>query len=384
MSDELEGSEPSLRDTISNVVSDMKSDTPAPSPADTGAGESSSSSSSAASDRDDKGRYLSSPTKPAPKPRPVVSTKPTLGAPASKVDPRAPASGTDGQPAKGQVQAAKGPQSWALDARERWGELPAEVQREVLRVDKEVRQAFQQTAQVRQEADGLRQRDQAWGQLLSPHMQMIQAQGGNPMQVVQNYLQTGAVLHSGAPGQKAALVADIIRNFGISVEGVAAALDGQPAPQGQGYQQQPQIDPRAIAQQVQQQVMQSFEQQRSHALNERTTREVEDWRSDKEFLDVPGFVNFQAALLTAAAEAGQPLDLDQAYELAKNGHPEVAAIMKQRSEKESVANANASTQRARAASTSIRSQPAGITAQAPSESLHDDVRNAISRLRAQR
>jgi len=292
-----------------------------------------------------------------PKPSTRTGSKP---AQATAISPGQKASGAQAgvappdQPAAPQLKA---PQSWKPAARETWASLPPAAQAEVLRREKEVAQALN-------EAAPLRQRDAAWNQVISPHLQMIQAQGGNPLQVVGNYLQTGAILHAGAPGAKAELVANIIRNFGIPIDALAAALDGQPVPQGQAPQQsqpRPQDfrDPRLDAMLA----------QREQELATQSQSSVEEFLSTAEFGEDEALRHTMADILEAVARRKSTISLEDAYNAAIRALPEHRAVLEQREAAEQAKAKLASTQRTRAAASSVRGQPAASGTAQPKSRL---------------
>ena len=71
-------------------------------------------------------------------------------------------------------------------------------------------------------------------QVIAPYQHILQAEGAEPLRAVANLLQTAAALRTSPPGQRAALVADMVRTFGIDVEmldqALAARLNGRQAP----------------------------------------------------------------------------------------------------------------------------------------------------------
>ena len=296
--------------------------------------------------RDEKGKFL-------PKAK-VVTPKPSAGAPAPKGQQAA----KDGGPVvttKPVVPSERAPQSWSATEREAWASLPPAAKAAVARREKEIATALN-------EAAPLRQRDAAWSQVLTPHLPMIQSMGRNPLQVVHEHLQTGAMLRNGTPGERAKVIADIIQTFGGDLDLINAHLSGQPAQQ----QQQPQahMDARAIAEQVRREVLEGIQKERGQAAYHRSAQEVEDFASQAPefFEDVR---QDMADMMELAARRGIELSLEDAYNRAVKVHPEVSRALQQREEARQANARIASTQQSRAASSSLRSTPAGPSSGGP-------------------
>lgn len=260
----------------------------------------------------------------------------------------------------------KAPQSWKPLAREKWASLPAEVREEVDRREREIATALSQSAPTRKLGE-------AFQATLQPYMPLIQQQGGDPLRVVGSLLQTVAQLQTAPAQHKAQLVAGIIRQYGVPIEALAAAIDGQPMPAGQGAApaQPAHMDPDAITQQV----MQRLQAQQAEAAAAKAREDAEAFAKDAEFLDgldessgmakAGGVRWLMGQYIQAAAAEGRRLSLQQAYDYACQVHPEVSQVLQQRKAAEAAKAAQASTQRARAASVSVRPQPAGVTAPQP-------------------
>lgn len=251
----------------------------------------------------------------------------------------------------------KPPQSWKPEAREHFAKAPPQVQAEVIRREREVQAALQETAGVRRFAETFAQRTAPLRQL-----------GVDPMQGLEGYVRATHTLSVGQPQEKAALVADIIRKAGVPVEALAAALDA-PVPQA------PAVDPQAIAQQVRQSLLQEFQAQQQERLARQADAEVATWAERFEFLD--DVRDTMSDLMLAAAQGGRKMSEDQAYKLACSMDERISGILQQRQEAERAKAVNASTQRARAAASSVKHQPATATVEGDEpETVFDAVKAA--------
>lgn len=257
--------------------------------------------------------------------------------------------------AEGQPPSPKAPQSWKPHAREKWATLPPEVQAEAVRVDREARTALEQASKARAGWD-------AFTRAVSPYQAMLAADGADPIQAVGSLLQTAAQLRTAPPPQRAQLVADIVRTYGVDISLLDAALAGQPAQNGQAQQQAAYRDPRVDGLLAQ---LQQAESHRAQSLHQTASTDIETFAGGAEFFD--DVRADMADLMEMAAKRGVTMTLEDAYNRAIQVHPEVSKVVTQRREAEA-ANANqASTQRSRAASVSVRTRPAGpATAQSPS------------------
>jgi hypothetical protein len=332
-------------------------------------------------DRDNHGRFAPKTVKPtAPA---VAGAKVTTPKALKEVRPTA-GLGTQAAPAPvpqaSAPTALKAPQSWKPEAREKWNALPPEVQQDVMRREREVSVALQ-------EATESRRFRQDFHQVLTPFEGMIRAEQAargeqyNPIRTVHSLLQTAAALRHASPRDKGQLFARLINDFGGDLEHINAALQGAPAAQGQ----QPSaahFDPQALARQVEQSVVTRFQQQREQQVRQRSAQELAEFAETAEFFnDVKPYMR---SVLNAAAEGGVddglPTTLKEAYDLACRLHPRISKVLQQREAAEAANATAASTQRARAASSSVRSQPAGAPSAPQPASLRGQLEANLAKL----
>lgn len=316
------------------------------------------------------GKFLPRGTAPTPATtqKPVVTP---LGAPAQAAG--APEAPTPTEPQKPTVPAAKAPQSWRPEVREKWAALPPEVQAEVARIDREVRQTMQTAAEARKGWDSFRE-------VVGPYEALIRAEGGEPLKAVGSLLQTAAALRTAPPAMKAKLVANIIQQYGVPVDVLDAALSGQ-APAAPTPGAAPQLDPEALLQQAEQRVFQRIQGQQQQVLTQRAQAEAAAFINggEAEFIDEESggvrIRDLMANFLDAAGRSGVRLTLKDAYERACSLHPEVSKVLEQRKAAQTATATQAATQRARDAASSVRSRPAAP----PAASESDDLRSLLER-----
>ena len=286
--------------------------------------------------RDESGRFAPK-TKAAP--APTTTETPATVKPAVTTATAAP------QPAVATATepAIKAPQSWKPLAREKWASIPAEVQAEVARREREVTTTLQEVAKTRKE-------HAEFAQTVAPYMGMIQAESSTPIQAVANLLQTAAALRTAPPAHKAQLVAQLVKQFGVPIDALDAALSGQAMPQGQAQQQyRPPEDTAKIVEQVIAKRLEAVQASRAE-------KELSTFADSHEFFaDVR---EDMADLIEVASRRNVAMTPEQAYTRAIALHPEIGDVLKQRDSAKASATAQATTQRAKAAASSVKSSPA--------------------------
>jgi hypothetical protein len=264
----------------------------------------------------------------------------------------------------------KAPASWTPQARERWAALDPEVRAEVHRREGELQTVLQRSASARQFTE-------AFEQVMRPYEVFIRQENSNPLQAVQNMMQTAATMRVGTAQQKAETVAGIIRNFGVDIEQLDSLLAGQLPPQGSQRQQEfrdPRFDQFLAAQQALIQQNESRQMQTIH-------QEVQAFASGHEFYaDVQPIM---ADLMAIRAKQGQALDLEGAYKLACGMHEGVAATIAQRAASSQNAGQSQAVLRAKRAAASVKGDPTPHTgATVPKDdSVRSSIEAAIQQLR---
>jgi hypothetical protein len=293
--------------------------------------------------RDESGRFAKAQKAAAPK----ATEKPE--APATEAKAATPAAPKPEAAAQPEAEKPEAPASWKPLEREHFFKAPPEVRQAILRREKEMALAMQESAPAKKLA-------QDFQQTVAPYASMLQADGVEPVRAIGGLLQMAATLRSGSPAARAQLIAHLVRSNGVAIEALDAELSRQPT---QSAQQPQAVDPQAITQQV----LQQLQQQRQQVTQQRTMQEVAAFGEKREFFD--SVREDMADVMQAAARRGIPMTLEEAYTRACNLHPEVAQVLKQRQDAEAAQKAQAAAQKARAAATSARPQPAGVSAPQP-------------------
>jgi hypothetical protein len=253
---------------------------------------------------------------------------------------------------------AKAPQSWRPAAREAWAALPESVKAEISRREGE-------TSRVLTTTDEARKFQESFRTTVAPYEQMLRSEGAEPMQAMQNLLETARQLRSGDPGSKAALVAQIVRGYGVPIEALDAALAGQPMPQ---QAQQQFRDPRLDG--LLQQIEQSKTQRAANEAAEADSAVTEFGAAKEFFADVR---DDMADIIELAEKRGQKMDLEAAYKRACGMNDEISTVVRQREAAKAAATGKAATQRSKAASSSVKSSGPPPTGGPEAESLREQL-----------
>lgn len=306
--------------------------------------------------RDDQGRFA-----------PKTETAPTEGAAAPVAEPTQqvvnPAQVQ--QPGTGAAPPApelKAPASWRPEVREKWASVDPDVRAEVHRRENEAQRVMQQGAAQRQFVD-------AFERLMQPYEMFIRAENSNPLAAVDNMMRTAAQLRVGTPAAKVEIVAGIIKNFGIDLPALDAALAGAQQPQHLAQQPQQFHDPRLdmlLAQQQRQ------AQEQAQFENASIRQGLAQFAQNHEFYgDV---ANLMADIVEVQTRQGMPVDLEKVYQRACQMHDGVSTIMQQRATASTTGTTSRAVLRAKRAAQSLKGDPTPHGATVPK---NDSVRAAI-------
>lgn len=274
---------------------------------------------------------------PAAEPPAVPPAEPPAPAqpPATPPDPNAPPADPNAQPpAQPPAQEAQAPTSWSPADREIWKDVPAQAQAAIAKREQEITQALNDSAQARQTMD-------QFNQLTAPYAPIFQSQGVDAMTGINSVLQTAAGLQMGTAQQRAQIVHQLIRDYGVDI----AMLDNMIV----GQHQQTPVDP--AVQQMQNQLAQQSQyiQQQQYEQQARLNAETEQFIQANEFAGELRTV-MADFMDHAIRTTGQPISLEDAYNRAVATRPDIQQILNQRQQAEQQA---AQQQAAQQASVSI-------------------------------
>ena len=179
-------------------------------------------------------------TSAAPEPVETVDAAPVEQEPEAHVEPehveadRVPENAQSDEPGVGESEAAgvtdkakdklstpygKAPASWKGDAKEVWNALPEQARREVIRREKQVNQALQESAEARHTYGALQQ-------IAQRHGEKFQQWNANPVQVLEQFMDADRNLSSGPMETRAAYMARLIKEYDIDIVALDGALSG--------------------------------------------------------------------------------------------------------------------------------------------------------------
>lgn len=274
------------------------------------------------------------------------------------------------EPVKTEEPRYKAPAAWKAGAKERWASLPPDVQEEVYRRERESAVAIQQNAEGRKFAE-------SFYKAIEPYRAVMAAEGAaDPIQTVQNLMQTVTGLRMGTPIQKADIVARIINVYGVDIRALDSILSGNNDPK---IQQQKELD-RMVAERMApyEQYMQQTQSQRQQAearAAQQAASAVEQFAAQNEFVDDPEISNTMADLLEMAANRGRSMTMQQAYDQAVRLHPDISKIVDQRS----AARAAQEVAKAKAAAVSVKGSPMGAGPATGDGSIRASILSAMER-----
>ena len=269
------------------------------------------------------------------------------------------------------------PRSWRPAVREKWAKLDPEVRQEVIRRENEMLRSFGESGQARAIA-------KSFQETVAPYMARIQSTGMDPMKAVQQLLIADNKLTTSAPHQKAAYMAQLIKEYGVDIQALDSALAGEAIdPVAQRVEQL--LGQRlAPIQQLLQNQQYMLEQQRM-ATQQEAAQTVEAMEANtSKYPHFDAVREDMADLIEMSARRGNILSLEDAYARAVGMNPTLAAKQQVAlAQQGAVAQAQAQAaqaQKAREASASVRGAPAGVPLGALSEnaSLRDTIEAALS------
>jgi len=255
------------------------------------------------------------------------------------------------------------PIGWRGDAKQEWAKLPPKVQEEVVKREREIGGALRESAEARQFQTQFQE-------TIRPFESIIAAQGSDPLTATRNMMQTGAALVMGTPAQKAQTVAQIVQQYGVDIDHLAAAIDGQAPAEGVPGNGAGAPDP-AMQQWLQQQLapvqqfmgtMQQQQQQAANQTRHEAATDIETFSTDPKNAYFEDVRDVMGDLMEVATRQGRELSLQQAYDHACMLDPRIASQYRQQQAAPSVEEAQTAAERRAAAASSIapRAQPASM------------------------
>lgn len=343
---------PSLRDTIEAAsvavaAAEPKPVTVAPAPAEKSAAEPAEARTEP--QKTEEKPYLAPEEKPAPESKEEPHVEPKT------------------EPAEG-TTADRAPKSWKPDARAKWEATDPSIRAEVVRREREITRALG-------ESTGARNFTKSFQEAVSPFAERYKRSGLEPIQTVVNLMQADHLLATAPMEQRAKFMAKMIKDYGIDIALLDAAVSG-----GDPSTEPVSVVERMINERLAPlaefvQTNKSAEQQRQQAEMDAQIRFIESMAEDD--VNYPHFETVRldmSDIIEMNARRGVYLSPKDAYTRAVAMNPEARAAEQVRTEQTRATKAHEAATRSLDASLSVSGNPASLR-QAPNP---DDLRGTIT------
>jgi hypothetical protein len=236
------------------------------------------------------------------------------------------------------------PNSWKAEHRAKWDQLPPDLRQYITERETQIHKGM--TAADEDRTFGKSMKD-----VVSPYMAEIRAQGGEPMGVMRDLLNTAYVLNKGEPGQKVELFTNLMQQYRISPQDLFNRLQGG----------QPQVDPQVS--QLQARLDQIERERQADVQYRKQAEEQEALGTIEAFASQPGHEHYERVRrdMGLMLQNGQAASLQDAYDRAVWADPELRSTMitatTQTDQAKREAEAAARTAAARRAGSSVSGSP---------------------------
>jgi hypothetical protein len=243
------------------------------------------------------------------------------------------------------------PKSLRLELKDHWEKAPVELQQAFAQRDADYEKGISQYKQRDAEVRAITEQ-------FAPYEWILRNEGSTPAQAIGPLLQTAALLRTGTPQQKSQAVAQMIQQFQIPLDQVAAYFGGEAPPQQDSHYNQ-------LAQQVQQ-LTQHITQSQYEAQKQNENRALS---VIQQFAGDPANAHFEAvqdrmlSLLQAPQVLGDISNMSEreklqlAYDTAVRLDPQLAQSLYAQ-QQQSYAAQN-QVQKAKQAAVQVRGAPGG-------------------------
>lgn len=266
---------------------------------------------------------------------------PAVAAPTPGSPPAAPAAPADPFPIPDRVKTSLGPQ---------WAALPAEVKHEIREYESHVGRLASRYGQAAKSWESVEK-------VIAPYQSLIQENGGTPLGVIGNMLETARVLSKGTPDQKLYAVHAILKSFQIPVQTFTDGTIGLPNPQTP-----PEVLHRLTGLERQDLTARAADE---YNVRQEVVTELDTFLADESrtYAREPGFLDTMADLI----RVGRAKDLPDAYSQAAWIHEKTRPLEVARHNQERLAPQIQAAATARAAAISPSGNAPGQIARDPSK-----------------
>ena len=263
----------------------------------------------------------------------------------------------------------KPPLDWSPELREEWAGLPAGVKTQIANREAQMSQAMQGTAQARRVA-------QEFTGVANQYGSVMAAEGvQNPVEMFDATMRVVSELRMGTTQQKANRIASMVSAYGVDIQALddalAGTISGEPQAQGGNPDLEAMLDKRMQPVNDMMQQLAGMQQQKQQASAYEAQNEVNTFAQSAEFLnDVRHDV---ADLIDLATKQGREMPLQEAYDKACAMNPQIANVLAQRAQQQSIADAGRNVSSKRMAAASLRPGNIGANSQSKPATLYDSI-----------
>jgi hypothetical protein len=262
------------------------------------------------------------------------------------------------QPAA-QGKPLEAPRSWPAADKAEFSKLPQSVRTRIIEREKSMEAAIGKAGQTAEYGNRIKE-------TFTPYDAIITAEGGTHEKAIKELLNSAYILRRGTPIEKARMVADTMRRFGVDLR----VLNGQPQQQPQARQPDVQELVRAELQKAQEQ------QQLTYAQRE--------WQAFREDPAHP-HCDLVAADMQAFLNSGRANGFQDAYEKAVWANPELRGALIEKSTEQKQADLKKANDAKRRAGLSLSGSPgknsSPTVAAKPGKTTREDIANAMAQVR---
>lgn len=242
-----------------------------------------------------------------------------------------------------QSQALTAPASWSNKAKAKWVSLDPEVQQEIAKRELDMTRGMTRMDEERQFAKSM-------AQVITPYQALIQSEGSNAPQYVNQLLNTVYTLRTAPQHVKEQVWGQLAQQFGISAAQPSSDPQLNPV-----YERVSQLEAQLQRQQQEFQQRQQAEQQAQHA---QALSMIDAFSRD------PAHKYFESVktMMGTLMSSGEAKDMQEAYDMAINARPDIRAQLQaeQTAKLQAEQDRQRKAQEARLKGSSVRGGPGGI------------------------
>jgi len=266
----------------------------------------------------------------------------------------------------------RAPASWKPEEAQHWTKAPKEVREAVMRREAEIQRGMQEASSSRRAVETIQE-------VIGPYVHNLQAAKSDAVTAIKTFFQYDNTLRHGTNLEKAQMMTQLIKNYGVDIEALDSALAGAaPRPED------------ATQSAIQQALQRELAPIREMMANQRRAQEQHQMQVQENVrTDLGRFAetnpHFDAVridmadLLDIAAAQGRELTLKEAYERACWQNPQIRSILLAEQSRTAGKTQTQQAQQARRAAVSVRNTPVAAAGAANSgkRSRLDDIAAAF-------